>query len=278
MQRFYYSCILHVYSVTTDDQKQKVMFDLNKNIYILCIVIIGILFTNISCDDNTRSLRNFGIDIATVVPQGYNSYYLHLDNGVKLWPASTDIEYMPKENQRVFLNYTILSEEKDGFDHYIKVNDVWDILTKQIVRLNSQNEDMLGNDPIKTNAVWVGGDYLNVSFMFNYDGERPHAINLASISSYSDSSQLGAELTLRHNSYNSGSSKLYEGFVCFDLKPLRVNDADSVHISIKINEWVDLPGNDIKEKTYDVIYRYGNSDLANRTEMPIPVISSKEYY
>lgn len=254
------------------------MFDLKKNIYILCIVIIVILLTNISCDDNTKSLGNFGIDIATIVPEGNNSYSLQLDNGIKLWPVSSAIEYTPKENQRVFLNYTILSDEKDGFDHYVNVNDVWNILTKQIIKLNSQNEDILGNDPLKINAVWVGGDYLNVSFMFNYGGEKPHAINIASSSLLNDISTFGAKLTLRHNSYNSQNNKLYEGFVCFDLKPLRVNDADSVHISIKVKEWVDLPGNDTKEKTYDVIYRYGNSNSTNRTEMPIPVISSKEYY
>jgi len=37
----------------------------------------------------------------------------------------------------------------------------------------------IGNDPVKANAMWVGGDYLDVSFMFNYGGHaNPHAINL----------------------------------------------------------------------------------------------------
>jgi len=148
------------------------------------IFSIGILVFLLSCDDNSHSLGEFRINIATVVPEGENAYSLLLDNGTRLWPAATAVIYHPTYNQRVFLNYTILSGPQDGYDHYIKVNDIWNILTKQIIELNTQNEDSIGNDPVKTNAVWVGGDYLNVSFMFNYGGVQPHAINLVKTHSH----------------------------------------------------------------------------------------------
>src|SRR5690554_5609642 len=96
---------------------------------IYSILLIGILLTSISCDDNSRSLGSFGIDIATVVPEGDNAYSLLLDNGKKLWPAATAVWYTPSYNQRVFLNYTILPEKMGEYDHYIKVNDIWNILT-----------------------------------------------------------------------------------------------------------------------------------------------------
>ncbi len=152
---------------------------MKKTLLILGIFSVGIFLANISCDDNSKSLGNFGIDIATVVPEGENAYSLLLDNGKRLWPAASAVLYTPKYNQRVFLNYTILSDVQSGYDHYIKVNDIWNILTKQAIELNEQNKDSIGgDDPIKPNAVWVGGDYLNVSFMFNYGGVKPHAINL----------------------------------------------------------------------------------------------------
>ena len=171
----------------------------------------------------------------------------------------------------MFLNYTILSDAKNGYNHHIKVNDILNILTKDIIELNAQNADSIGNDPMKTNAVRVGGDYLNVSFMFNYGGVRPHAINLVKNKLTPHPSDDVIELELRHNAYGSSSTKLYEGFVCFDLRPLQNSKTDSVKLSIKTKGW----DGDI---TYDVTYKY-NQVLDNAlTEMPIPVISSNEYY
>ena len=140
-----------------------------------------------------------------------------------------------------------------------------------MIELNAQNADSIGHDPVKTNAVWVGGDYLNVSFMFNYGGIKPHAINLVQNRLSAEGSTDAIDLEFRHNAYQSEESRLYEGFVCFDLKPLRDNETDSVKLSVKVKNWE----GDI---TYDVTYRYGNSSVTTRTEMPIPVISSNEYY
>lgn len=244
---------------------------MQKIYWISGIFLIGVLLITLSCDDNSRSLGNFGIDIATVVPEGDNAYSLLLDNGKRLWPAATAVQYAPTNNQRVFLNYTILSNEMDGYDHYIKVNDIWNILTKQPIKLTEQNQDSIGHDPVKANDIWVGGDYLNVWFRFNYGGMQPHAINLVENTLSPDSDPEVIALEFRHNSYDSPSIRLYEGFVCFDLKPFRVHDTDSVKLSIKVKEWE----NNI---TYDVIYRYNQPAMAARSEMPIPVISSNEYY
>ena len=239
--------------------------------FTISIFSIGICLFLLSCDDNSHSLGEFRINIATVIPEGENAYSLLLDNGKRLWPAASAVLYHPAYNQRVFLNYTILSGAKDGYDHYIKVNDIWNILTKQVIELNAQNADSIGNDPVKANAVWVGGDYLNVSFMFNYGGVKPHAINLVKNSLASGTSSDAIDLEFRHNSYDSQRDKLYEGFVCFDLKPLRDNNADSVKLSVSVKEKT-------KEITYDVIYRYNQAVQEAATEMPIPVISSNEYY
>lgn len=239
--------------------------------WVIASLLTGVLLVSLSCDDKSRSLGNFGIDIATVIPEGDNAYSLLLDNGKRLWPAASATRYAPTPGQRVFLNYTILSEEMTGYDHYVRVNDMWNILTKKAIELNAQNADSIGNDPVKANAMWVGGDYLNVSFMFNYGGMQPHAINLVNNQLEPGSDSKTINLEFRHNAYYSHSSKLYEGFVCFDLRPLRVENADSVKLSIKVKEWT---GN----KIYDVVYRYNQQTGTTRAEMPIPVISSNQYY
>lgn len=252
---------------------------MHRKLLIISVLFSTLLLFNISCDDNSRSLGNFGIDIATVIPENGGSYSLLLDNGKKLWPAATAVEYTPTNKERVLLNYTILSEERDGFDHYIKVNDLWKLLTKDVVELNTHNEESIGNDPIKTNAIWVGGDYLNVSFHFNYGGERPHFINLIENKASTEITNDVMEVELRHNSFDSQAKRLYEGFVCFDLKPLRQNDVDSVKLSVKVKEWNEQTESKTKEVIYDVVYRYNISkNVLATTEMPIPVITSNEYY
>lgn len=242
------------------------------------LLIIAALSVFSSCDDNSRSLGSFQINLATVVSETDKTFYLLLDNGSKLWPAATDIIYKPENNQRVFVNYTILSDRIGEYDNYVKINDMWDILTKEVIELNVANADSIGNDPIKINDIWIGGDYLNVSFMFNYGGIRPHAINLIKNTLDHDEDSESIELEFRHNAYDSSASRLYEGFVCFDLKPFRNNETDSVKISIKTLEWTSSESNERKEITHDVIYRYNQPTSRSISEVPIPVISSSEYY
>lgn len=244
---------------------------MKKSVWKLSFILA--LLTIVSCNKkDDHSLGAFRINLATVITEGRNSYYLLLDNGKRLWPAASDIAYSPVNNRRVFVNYTTLSDKKNGYDHYIKVNDIWNILTKNTIELTPQNADSIGHDPVRINAVWVGGDYLNIDFMFNYGGIRPHAINLVEnklpLKTLSDT--IGLEF--RHNAYNSRNKRLYEGFVCFNLKPFRREDADSVKLAIKVKDW---KGN----KTYNLTYKYNQTGLQGKTlETPIPVVGSNEYY
>lgn len=231
----------------------------------LLIIILSITF---ACDDNDGySLNDFRISIASVVPEGGQAYSLRLDNGKKLWPAAADIYYKPKENQRVFVNYSILSDKLDGFDHYVKVNDIWNILTKPVIELTEQNADSIGNNPLKINEIWIGSNYLNVGFSFNYSGERPHAINLVQNKTIANEDNDVIELELRHNSYNSNSNTLFDGFACFDLKPFQEEMKDSIPIKVSVKDWDG-------EKVFELMYKYKE---LSKDETPIPKITTNEY-
>ena len=234
---------------------------------LLTIILIG----SYACSDNDGySLGDFRISIATVVPEGDTSYYLLLDNGDKLRPSMSDVYYSAKANQRVFLNYTILSDGKDNYDYYVKINDIWNILTKPVIDLTEANADSIGNDAVRINQFWIGNDYLNTSFLFNYGGVRPHAINLVQnkIMSGEDNAEV-LELELRHNSFNSQSNRLYEGLACFDLKPFREEGKDSIPIKILVKDWDG-------EKEYNVMYKYNELNKTNHVAA-MPTISSNEY-
>lgn len=233
-------------------------------------LLLIILSSAFACSDNDGySLGDFRINIATVVPEGQQSYFLVLDNGDKLWPAASDVYYRPRVNQRVFVNYTILSDKQGDYDYYIKVNDIWNVLTKPIIELTEQNADSIGNDPIKVNEFWIGDNYINASFSFNYGGIKPHAINMVRNTMIDDTDENVLELEFRHNTYNSTNNALFHGFACFDLKPFRQNDKDSIAIIIKAKDWD-------SEKTFELMYKYNDMNKSAQI-MTIPNITSSEF-
>ena len=232
-------------------------------------LLILILCNAFACDDDGYSLGDFRISIATVVPEGEQSYSLVLDNGDKLLPVATDVYYKPQANQRVFVNYTLLSDRKEGYKHDIKINDIWDILTKPIINLTEQSEDSIVNDPIQVNEFWIGDNYLNASFSFNYGHVKPHAINMVRNTMENEENQSVLELEFRHNSYNSPYNTLFDGFACFNLKPFIQDDRDSIPIVIKYKNWRG-------DQTYELMYKFNKLNKSSRL-MTIPNISSNEY-
>jgi hypothetical protein len=244
---------------------------MKKNLLIIAFIFGTTVAFLSSCDNSGYSLNKFRVDIATVIPVGQNAYSLLLDNGKSLWPAASDVRYVPRENQRVFVNYTLLSDAYGDFDHLIRVNDIWNILTKQAIELTAANADSIGNDPIRVNQMWAGGDFLNISFMFNWGGSRPHMLNLVKNTTVEHPESDVIHLEFRHNAYGSTATRAWEGFVCFDLRPFEVEGQNEVKFAIKINE----PSG---EKTIEVVYQYNRTALEAIADMPIPVITSNEYY
>ena len=236
----------------------------------IALILIAMLAFTTSCDNSGHSLNTFRIDIATVQPVGQNSFTLLLDNGKLLWPAASAVRYFPRENQRVIVNYTILSDRHGEFDHLIRINDIWNVLTKQVIELTAENADSIGNDPVRINQMWVGGDFLNVSFVFNWGGVRPHAINLVKNTTISQVSDV-IHLEFRHNSFGSTSTQGREGLVSFDLRPFRTEEKDEVRFSVKVNEPTGV-------RNIDVVYRFNQALSETAVDMPIPIITSNEYY
>ena len=232
--------------------------------------LLLVLSSSFACiDRDGYSINDFRISIATVIPEGEISYSLLLDNGDKLWPATADVRYTPQKGQRVFVNYTILSDEMDNYKYYIKVNDIWNILTKPVIALTEANVDSIGNDPVIIKDIWIGNDYLNIGFSFNYGGDKPHAINLVRNEIKTDKDANVLELEFRHNSYNSTSTTFYDGFACFDLKPFKDEQKESLPIRLIMQTTGGT-------KEYELLYNY-NELNKNRLEANIPAITSNEY-
>ncbi|MDD3358401.1 MAG: NigD-like protein [Parabacteroides sp.] len=218
------------------------------------LILSTLVFNSCLSDDDDYSLGNYWISIATVEPLTDNNYSLILDDGTKLWPAATNYPgYSPKDDQRALVNYTILSDSVQGYDHYIKVNSIQNILTKSIASLTSTNDADFGNDPVKIINMWVGGGYLNVQFGFNYGGAKPHFINLVRDTTQTSDPKI---LEFRHNAYDDQAMVAKEGLVAFNLSSLIEAGKDSVEFTVKVKTFDG-------DKTYDLNYNWTKNDMVN---------------
>jgi hypothetical protein len=208
-----------------------------------------------SCSDDGYSLDKFWVSMVTVNEVGDNTYDFTLDNGEKLWVvAPIGLDLKPKY-KRAIINYTLLSDQFEGYDHAIKLNGFADVLTKNVVYIAPDNkikQDSIGHDPIKIHTIWASGGYMNIYFGFNSGGAGAHMVNLVSDRSVQPVTDI-VELEFRHNKLNDPESYPAKGYVSFDLSPYLVAGQDKVTFDIK---WTDF-GGEVKTKTIEYEYVSG---------------------
>ena len=213
-------------------------------------LVVAALVLNSCNNDDSYSLNKAWYSIATVHPlDNSKSFWLSLDNGASLWPVATNIPwYNPKEQQRAFVIYTLLSDEFHGYDHAIKILDLKSILTKPVAEnLGEENDDIYGTDPVRISNMWIGGGYLNIVFEFNYGGNAVHYINLIK----NESVNTPYFFEFRHNAYDDSKGYRRKGIVAFDLSSVDTN-GEEVELLISVNTF---EGN----KQYTIQYNISNS-------------------
>ena len=222
--------------------------------------LIGILvvFLITSCNNNeVNSNDNNWQAIATVEnPTLSTTFNFRLDNGDLMHTYTTGlVNYKPKDDQRIIANYSFIetnSAASSAIKNNVKLNDVYEILTKGIFKIKPAQQDSIGNDQIEIKSIWMGSDYLNVEFVYlGYN--KNHYINLVSDDSktYTDNK---VHLEFRHNTNGDYPSSSKWGMASFDLKALKANHNpnDSVKLVIHTKEY----GSTI-DKTYPLTYKFG---------------------
>lgn len=218
----------------------------------LFLMMIGVALATLpfqSClDDDGYSLGDFWIAIATVESDSGNaSHYFRLDNGTTLWPADGYyVGHNLDDGQRVILNYTILSGYLKNFDHFIKVNDIDVVLTKEIAEDKvEKNDSIYGTDPVEVKQMWVGNGYLTVYFRTQYSGQKKHFINLVR-NDREETTDGSIYLEFRHNAHDDSPSFSSTGPVSFDLTSLKATEKP-IKLTIAVQTYDGL-------KTYPMVY------------------------
>lgn len=213
------------------------------------------LFTACNDNDPDYSLDKFVTDLVTIEnPDQATTFFMHTDDSTRLWTIATNLKYYrPKDGQRVIANYTLLSDKPDSaaYDHDVKLNDVYEVLTKGIFNITAATQDSIGNDNVYIEDMWIGNHFLNVEFVYP-GGHKMHFINLVSDTSkvYNDGK---IHLEFRHNANNDYPTYNRWGLVSFNLKSLETQATDTLSIVVHTKEF------DLGEKTYNLTYHFGSS-------------------
>ena len=233
---------------------------------ILTSILLFLIF-NACDDDDGYSLSKRWETIATAYPVSGNSYYLMFDNGEKIGVAASNVTYLPKANQRIYLNFTYLSDSTNGFDHLVKVNWLAEILTKEVIDLTFENQDSIGNDPVKIHSLWIGDDYLNIYFGYNYGKQSTHYINLVNNTIPDPYPSEGGEIYLefRHNKNDDPEWYGKNGYAAFDLRKYKeeaiTKGKDSLKFVIGVLDFGE------EYKTYSITYKLNNNTTDIRTSL-----------
>ena len=207
-------------------------------IFFICAGALLSALTFNSCDmddDDLYSLDDVWLSIATARPLSEDAFYFTLDDSTTLWPAAPlHIYYQPDRPQRVQINYTVLGDDFNGYDHAIKLNRIDTILTKRIAENKGEaNDSVYGNDPVKIVAIWVGDGFLNIHFKAYFSGQFKHSVNLIR-NETADSQAAPYKVEFRHNAFKDESSRLTNAFVAFDLSEIDTGGKDAT-LNIRIN-------------------------------------------
>ncbi|MDR2118985.1 MAG: NigD-like protein [Tannerellaceae bacterium] len=197
------------------------------------MILITLTFGSCLDDDNSYSLDDMWLSIATARPLGDDTFYITLDDSTSLWPAAPlQIYYQPDRPQRVQINYTVLGDNFQGYDHAIKLNRIDTILTKAIAEnLGEKNDSVYGVDPVEISGIWIGDGFLNILFKAYFSGNVKHFVNLLPNDGTDEAS---CQVEFRHNAMQDKSSYLRYGIVAFDLSPLNTGGKDMT-MKIKVN-------------------------------------------
>lgn len=224
---------------------------MRKMIRLIPFFLISLSLLSCAKDDD-YSLNKFWVSAATINTEGVKPYIIITDNGDKLFPSSSNVAYFKPENgQRVWVSYTILKDEGTEFDYYVKVNDLREILTKEIITLTNLNKDSIGNDPVEIENIWFSRNYLTVGFVYG-GGGAIHFINLVRNEEAVFNDEQLPVLEFRHNRNNDRYNNAMRGWVSFDLSKLKQPEQDFVTFILRAK-----PFKDQEPFEKQLVFKYG---------------------
>lgn len=221
------------------------------------ILIINIFLS--SCNDNGYDLGEFCISYG-ILQKEDNNFTILLDEGPVLQPVTPVLENdFFQDNDRILVDFTLLqhADSTAPYDYYAKINDIYKILTKDIITYSAGLTDSLGHDPVHINDLWIINGYF--TFDFSFTGGQSGAKHLITLAKHPEkTADNRILLDFRHNAFGDHSPYQYRGLIAFPVGGISETLSDSIPLQIQYE------GNDQTE--FINITWYINPALQNRKE------------
>ncbi len=209
------------------------------------LVITILLLTSCSKNDVDYGLGEYRVDLATVSKQTGSDVYFILDNEKTLFSPDYTVPENLKDNQRVQLNYSIISDKIQKFDYQVKINGLSAISQGDLVQMAGWAIDTLKNDPIQFESVWIGSKYLNMTGYLDYYS-IPHRITLVQDTTIKQNNMVFIEF--RHDKRNDPPGPRRRLVASFDLSKVLGEPQQNKNLLVKFNT------SNYGEKTYNLVY------------------------
>lgn len=199
-----------------------------------------------SClDDDDSPSESFVISTLNVPDPESNDFYFTLDDGKKMFPGDTRGlgDYKLIDGQRAFVIFNEIDQKVEGYDYNIQIKRIEDILTKDIITLNDENVEEVGDDKINSTYMWITPDlkYLTIEFQYlgTHSKDKKHFLNLV-INELETEPTTSAdndyiELEFRHNDEGDVPNQLGEGYVSFKLDEIKEQMEGKKGLRIRVN-------------------------------------------
>lgn len=185
-----------------------------------------------SCNKNDNASSRVFYSFATVDNPNRSSFFSFTsDLGNQLHVTQTRIPYFrPADGQRIIAQYNIIERNNEINEHRVRLLSAYSILTKDIVEITAENDEALGNDPIRIVNMWIGSDFLNIEFRY-LGFSRVHLINLGNntLVTHDDGK---THLEFRHNANGDAAVRWFWGMASFNLLPLQENATSPLQLVI----------------------------------------------
>lgn len=204
-----------------------------------------------SCVDNDNKLSSrFTIGTLKII-EG-NEYFFNLDEGDKMYPSDTSYihNYTLIDGQRVFIHFLPLEEDVPGYEYNVKLIQLQNILTKDIIPLTEETADSIGNDRVNISTPWISGNYLNIEYQYYHSNNeaKRHMLNL--VMNETPDAPAPEEgyinLEFRHNAYDDEQRTTGWGIISFKLEEIADQLQGKDGLKILVNSIYD------GERTYTV--------------------------
>lgn len=160
-----------------------------------------------------------------------DDYLFTSDLGERLLAKSLPKDYEFEEDKRVVVAFSNYSDSQDGeYDYLIVPTEIINITTKDIIFINEENKDTLGNDGVIFNGIYANGDYLDLDFTFGASGTRAHYFNMSYDEALQTASNDTVKLTFHHKDNNDSWVQSYSGYLSFDLRSLGDKEPEKPYV------------------------------------------------